>query len=217
MRCGATMPRMASRYSFLVETFATELLKVLSVWSMAQDADLDVRPRPGDCRGRTLREHMVHQCQSEAGWFTKMLGITAPGEVLPADETRLGFLRHYAAAAQHRQRALAGMDDAWWETVVAFFAVQRPRTWVVVRRIAHTAHHRGQQTALLRALGRDLHSTYGPSADTGGLPKDDPAVVYAYGDVDALLAGEANGGAKAPLPAPVARAVTERPRPDAAP
>lgn len=204
---------MASRYTFLVDTFATEIQKVLSVWSMARDEDLDVRPREGDRRGRTLREHMIHQCQSEIGWFGKMLGIPTPGDVLPADASRLGFLRHYAQGAQHRQRALAGQDDAWWEAGVAFFAVQRPRTWVMVRRIAHTSHHRGQQTALLRALGRDLHSTYGPSADTGGLPKDDPAVVYPYADVAALLAGEAAGGAKAPLPAPVARAVTERPGP----
>jgi len=202
---------MASRYTFLVDTYATEILKVLSAWSMAHDEDLDVRPRDGDRRGRTLREHMVHQCQSEGGWFAKMLGIDTPGEVLPADTSRLGFLRHYAAGARHRQRALAERDDAWWEQLVAFFAVQRPRTWVMVRRIAHTAHHRGQQTALLRAFGRDLHSTYGPSADTGGLPKDDPQVVYPYAGIDELLAGEANGGAKAPLPAAAAHAVTERP------
>lgn len=201
---------MASRYAFLVDTYATEIPKVLSVWAMATDADLDVRPRAGDPRGRTLREHMIHQCQSEAGWFTKMLGITAPGEVLPADLSRLGFLQHYAAGARHRHRELAAKDDAWWETEVAFFAVRRPRTWVMVRRIAHTSHHRGQQTALLRVIGRDLHSTYGPTADTGGLPKDEPLVVYPYAGIDELLRGELVGGAKAPLPAPVARAVTER-------
>lgn len=201
---------MPSRYSFLVDTYATEILKVLSVWSMARDEDLDVRPRTGDRRGRTLREHMIHQCQSENGWFSGMLGIVVPGEVLPAETSRLGFLRHYAAAAEVRRAALAGKDDAWWETAVAFFEVQRPRTWVMTRRIAHTAHHRGQQTAMLRASGRDLHSTYGPTADTGGLAKDKPPVVYAYEDVASLLAAEARGGDKAPLPPPVARPVTER-------
>ena len=201
---------MASRYTFLVDTFASETLKVLSVWSMATDADLDVRPRAGDRRGRTLREHMIHQCQSENGWLAGMFGVVVPGEVLPAEPTRLGFLRHYANAAEHRRRELAAKDDAFWESEVAFFEVRRPRTWIMVRRIAHTAHHRGQQTALLRMLGRDLHSTYGPTADTGGLAKDQPPVVYAYPDAAALLAGEARGGAKAPLPAPVARPVTER-------
>lgn len=202
---------MPSRYAFLVDTYATEILKVLSVWSMGADADLDTRPRPGDRRGRTLREHMVHQCQSENGWFTGMFGIAAPGDVLPAQSTREAFLRHYAAAAEFRRAALAGKDDAWWETTVAFFEVPRPRTWILVRRIAHTAHHRGQQTTLLRAFGRSLHSTYGPTADTGGLAKDKPPVVYAYDDVASLLAGEARGGDKRALPTPVARPVTERP------
>ncbi len=202
---------MASRYSFLVDTYATEILKVLSVWSMGHDGDLDVRPRAGDPRGRTLREHMIHQCQSENGWFVAMFGIVVPGEVLPAELSRLAFLEHYAAAAEHRRAALADKDEAWWEAEVAFFETRRPRTWVMVRRIAHTAHHRGQQTTMLRMFGRSLHSTYGPTADTGGLAKDKPPVVYAYADVLALLAGEARGGAKVPLPPPVARVVTERP------
>lgn len=202
---------MASRYAFLVDTYATEILKVLSVWAMADDSDLDIRPRADDARGRTLREHMIHQCQSETGWFASMLGIATPGEVLPPEPTRLAFLRHYAAAAGFRRAALAEKGDAWWESVVAFFEVQRPRTWIMVRRIAHTAHHRGQQTALLRQLGRPLHSTYGPTADTGGLAKDKPPVVYAYDDPESLLAGEAIGGARRPLPPPVSRPVTERP------
>jgi uncharacterized damage-inducible protein DinB len=204
---------MASRYAFLVDTYATEILKVLSVWAMATDADLDHRPRHGDRRGRTLREHMMHQCQSEHGWFASMFGLAAPGEVLPAESQRLAFLRHYAAAAEWRRRALVDQDDAWWESVVPFFEVPRPRTWIMTRRIAHTAHHRGQQTALLRGAGRALHSTYGPTADTGGLAKDKPPVIYAYDDVASLLAGEAQGGRKRELPPPVARPVTERPTP----
>ena len=202
---------MASQFDFLVDTYATEVLKVLSVWSMATETDLDVRPRAGDPRGRTLREHMVHQCQSEHGWFTSMFGIDVGQPVLPADRQRLSFLHHYAAVADARRRELAGKDDAFWQTTVAFFDVQRPRTWIMTRRVAHTAHHCGQQLTLLRMFGRDLHSTYGPTADTGGLPKDRPDVVYAYADVASLLAGEANGGAKAPLPAPPGRAVTELP------
>ncbi len=202
---------MSSRYAFLVDTYATEILKVLSVWAMAADGDLDVRPRAGDPRGRSLREHMVHQCQSENGWFVGMFAIAVPGDVLPTEVTRLGFLRHYASTAEQRRQALAAKDDAWWEEPVAFFETKRSRTWIMVRRIAHSAHHRGQQSALLRMLGGSLHSTYGPTADTGGLAKDKAPVVYAYRDVAALLAGEAVGGAKAALPPPVSRPVTERP------
>ena len=202
---------MASRYEFLVDTYETERLKVLSVWAMAPDDALDERPRVGDRRGRTLREHMVHQLQSEHGWFTKMLGIEAPGDVLPSARGRLDFLQRYADASAHRLAALRERDDAWWQGDAQFFEVRRSRAWIVTRRIAHTAHHRGQQTAMLRAAGGDLHSTYGPTADTGGLPKDGPAVVYPYGDVASLLDGERSGGRRAPLPAPVDRPVTELP------
>ena len=63
------------RYDFLVETYATERIKVLSVWSEFRDEDLTVRPRAGDPRGRSVREQMVHQCVSENLWFVNMLGI----------------------------------------------------------------------------------------------------------------------------------------------
>jgi len=82
---------------------------------------------------------------------------------------------------------------------------------VMVRRIAHTAHHRRQQTTLLRMLNRELYSTYGPTADTGGLFQHRAPTVYAYADETALLEGEAAGGLKAPLPGPGDAPVTERP------
>jgi hypothetical protein len=56
----------------------------------------------------------------------------------------------------------------------AFFDLSRTLAWIVVRRIAHTAHHRGRQTALLRMLGRALYGTYGPTADTGWLRRTVP-------------------------------------------
>ena len=83
----------------------------------------------------------------------------------------------------------------------------------MTRRIAHTAHHRGQQTALLRMLNRGLHSTYGPTADTGGLMQNDAPVVYAYPGLSELLDGEKADGRKAPLPGPGERPATERPGP----
>ncbi len=206
-------PAMPSRYAFLVDTYATEIEKVLSVWSMADDADLGVRLVAGDRRARTLLEHMVHQCMSEDGWFGSMFAIRVTDQPLPARETRIDFVRHYADCAARRLAALRAADDAWWETVVPFFATPRPRTWIMVRRIAHTAHHRGQQTMLLRSRGHALHSTYGPTADTGGLAKDQPPVVYPYADLPTLLREEPGARRKQVLPPPVARAVTERPDP----
>ena len=181
-------------YGFIVETYQTERIKVLSVWSQFQDEDLPARPHPRDRRGRSVLEQMVHQCVSENFWFKGILGIDVQAPPLPATESRLGFLRRYAEDSSKRLRALQGKTRAaWWEEEVSFFDVGRSRAWVMLRRIAHTAHHRGQQTALLRVLGHDLHSTYGPSADTGGLMQDGAPTIYPYPDETALLAGETAG------------------------
>ena len=102
-------------------------------------------------------------------------------------------------------------DEVWWEKDVGFFEVVRSRAWVFVRRMLHTSHHRGQQTAYLRMLERNIHSTYGPTADTGGLMQNHAPTIYAYPDIDTLIEREAAGGDKAKLPEPSDLPVTERP------
>ena len=81
----------------------------------------------------------------------------------------------------------------------------------MTRRLTHTSHHRGQQMALLRMLNHDLHSNYGPTADTGGLMQDHAPVIYAYSDLNTLIEEESGKAQKTPLPAPSPKAVTERP------
>jgi hypothetical protein len=83
----------------------------------------------------------------------------------------------------------------WFEQTTKFFDVDRSRAWVLTRRIAHSAHHRGQLTVYLRLWGEALYSTYGPTADTGGLAANGARVIY----------GEE------PLPIASAKPVTERP------
>lgn len=199
------------RYGFLVDTYATERLKVLSTWATFGDDDLPVRPHATDRRGRSLLEHMVHQCVSENLWFRDILGVEVGAPPLPAAETRLEFLRRYADDSARRLAAIERTDDDWWEAGVRFFDVPRTRAWVMVRRIAHTAHHRGQQAELLRMLGREVYSTYGPTADTGGLFQQRAPTIYAHRDEAALLAGEAGAGRKTALPGPGTQPVTERP------
>lgn len=198
------------RYEFLVDSYATERIKVLSVWSEFRDDDLGVRPSPDDARGRSVLEHMVHQCVSEDLWFHAMLGVDVGAPPLPERETRLEFIGRYAEDSGRRLDALRRTDDDWWEPQTTFFGVQRSRAWVMTRRLTHTSHHRGQQMAMLRMLRRELHSNYGPTADTGGLMQSHSPTIYAYASLEALLAGELAGGAKAPLPGSQGRAVTER-------
>jgi uncharacterized damage-inducible protein DinB len=198
------------KYEFLVETYETERVKVLSVWSEFRDEDLPVRPKQDDPRGRSVHEHMVHQCVSEDMWFRNMLAIDVNAPPLPAQETRIEFMRRYAEDSRRRLELLQPTEERWWEELTTFFDVQRSRAWVMTRRLTHTSHHRGQQMAMLRMLGRDLHSTYGPTADTGGLMRDHAPTIYAYANLQALLEGESRGGAKSPLPGPQGHAARSR-------
>jgi uncharacterized damage-inducible protein DinB len=201
-------------HDFLIDSYDTERLKVLSVWSEFRDDDLSLRPRSDDPRGRSVLEQMVHQCVSEDTWFRTMLGIDVGAPPLPERETRVEFMARYAADSARRLERLRQTTDRWWEEATAFFDVRRSRAWVMTRRLTHTSHHRGQQMAMLRMLGRDLHSNYGPTADTGGLMQQHAPTIYAYASLEALLEGESRCGAKSPLPdrsTLTGIAVTERP------
>ena len=196
-------------FAFLADTYETERLKTLTVWSQFRDADLEFRPEP---RARSVREQMVHQCVSEDAWFTKMLGLPVSVSALPAEETRLAFLDHYAEVSSQRLAGVRAQSDSWFGEETTFFNVPRSRAWVLVRRIAHSAHHRGQLTTYHRLLNHDLYSTYGPTADTGGLPANGASVIYRYESVEDLLENEKTGGANPALPGSGEKPATERPR-----
>ncbi len=196
-----------SRFDFLVETYRTETIKTLSVWSQFSDSDMEFRPEP---RARTPHEHMVHQCVSEDNWMTKMLGIETNEPALPTSESKIEFIKWYAKLSQSRLQQLVSKGDDWFEELSKFFESSRSRAWILTRRIAHTSHHRGQLTAYLRILGKNLYSTYGPSADTGGLPQNNPSVVYRYSSIDELIREEEKGGKWPDLPGTGPNRPTER-------
>ena len=195
------------RYSFLTETYSTERQKILSVWAMFRQEEMSWRPQP--C-ARSVHEHMVHQCVSEDYWMKNFLGIDLAESPLPAVETRLAFMKKYAAASSERLGRLEAMPEEWYEEDASFFDVVRTRSWILVRRIAHSAHHRGQLTTFLRILGHQLYSTYGPTADTGGLFQSGARVIYQYPDVETLLEREEQGGDYPPLPGSGSKPPTER-------
>ena len=197
-----------SRYDFLIETYRTERLKTLSVWSQVPDTRMTFRP---EARARTPHEHMVHQCVSEDTWMRTMLGITVSKPALPPEERKESFLEHYAAVSAERVAQLEAKPDEWFEEETEFFDVRRSRAWVLTRRFTHSAHHRGQLTVYLRMWGQALYSTYGPTADTGGLFQNQAQVVYRYASIDDLIARERRGGEWPPLPGPGAKSPTERP------
>ena len=76
------------------------------------------------------------------------------------------------------------------------------------------ARRRAKDKPCVQALGHDLHSNYGPTADTGGLMQNHAPTIYAYASIEALLEGESHGGTTSPLmhaAEPRKVALTERP------
>lgn len=196
-------------FDFIPDTYETERLKTLTVWSVFRDEDMEFRPAE---RIRTPHEHMVHQCVSEDNWFKGMLGIDTGRPALPPEETRLAFLHHYAALSERRLHMLREKEEAWFNETATFFDVPCSRSWILLRRLTHSAHHRAQLIVYLRLLGRPIYSTYGPSADTGGLPANKAPTIYRYHDVGDLLKAEEEGGRWPELPGPGDKNPTERPQ-----
>ena len=175
---------------------------------MFRDDDMSWRPHS---RARSVHEQMVHQCVSEDHWMKNFLGIDLGETPFPATESRLEFMAKYARASSVRLEKLETMPESWFEEETRFFDVARSRSWTLVRRVAHSAHHRGQLTTYLRILGHPLYSTYGPTADTGGLFQNGAQVIYQYPDIDTLIESERRGGVQPPLPGSGSKPPTERP------
>jgi uncharacterized damage-inducible protein DinB len=153
-----------SLYGFLLDTYETEILKIVGIWSAFPDSAMDFRPAP---KSRSVMEQMEHQVQSEGRWMTTMLGIDT-GDPNPSARTKQGFIDRYRDDATRRLEILQGKPDTWWRETTNFFDVVRSRAWVFTRRLNHSTHHRGQLIVYLRLLGIPVPSVYGPTADTDG-------------------------------------------------
>jgi uncharacterized damage-inducible protein DinB len=165
------MPNQPQRtYDFLLDTYETEILKILGIWSAFPESTLDFRPAP---KSRSVIEQMEHQVQSEARWMTNMLGIDT-GDPNPTEKTKRGYIEKYRADAMRRLEILRTKPGDWWREETPFFDVVRSRAWIVTRRINHSTHHRGQLVVYLRLLGLQVPSVYGPTADTAG------KVIYSF-------------------------------------
>jgi hypothetical protein len=63
----------------------------------------------------------------------------------------------------------------------------------------------------LRLWGQAVYSTYGPTADTGGLFQNGAAVIYRAATIEELLDADAGGVSGPALPGPGPKPPTERP------
>ncbi len=159
------VPRATSAvFQHLLDTYAGETSKVVSVWREFAAGELSFRPHP---RSSTVLEVMKHQLLSERRFFGEFIGTPEPpaAQLLPDAEEPEAFAERLLELARPRLSFLAERDEAWWLQRVEFFDVMRERIWVFWRRVLHTAHHRTQLTVCLRLLGKAVPATYGPTAD----------------------------------------------------
>ena len=146
------VPRATSPiFQYILDTYASETNKVVSVWREFAPQDFPFRPHP---RSSSVEDVMKHQLLSERRFFGEFLGAPepAPGQILPDSPTPEAYARRTIELALPRLSYFAPKSAAWWMEVVPFFDVGRQRIWVFWRRVLHTAHHRTQLTTYLRLL-----------------------------------------------------------------
>jgi uncharacterized damage-inducible protein DinB len=177
----ADIPRAAvPLLQHTLDTYASEINKVVSVWREFTDADLDYRPQ---ARATSVGGILKHHLLSERRFFGEFLGLQepAPAEVVPNPLTVNAAAHRVAELARPRLAFLATQPAEWWTTRGPFFDVERERIWIFWRRVLHTAHHRTQLTVYLRTMGRSVPSTYGPTADVQWSGADPTTSVEAAG------------------------------------
>jgi uncharacterized damage-inducible protein DinB len=159
------VPRAATPlFQHLVDTYASEINKVSTVWACFSPGDLPFRIHP---RSSTVQEILKHELLSARRFFGEFLGSPepAPALVLPKEETPEAYRRRLCELARPRLDYIASRTQDWWLVNVPFFDVTRERLWIFWRRVLHTAHHRTQLSTALRLLGKPVPPTYGPTAD----------------------------------------------------
>jgi len=151
-------------FQYLLNTYASETNKVVSVWREFSSEEMPFRPHT---RSSTVEDILKHQLLSERRFFGEFLGLPEPmaAQVLPEGKTPEDYMNRLRELVIPRLNFLAGQTENWWLEVVPFFDVERERIWIFWRRVLHTAHHRTQLTVYLRLLAKDVPSTYGPTAD----------------------------------------------------
>ena len=148
----------------LLDTYASETDKVISVWRSFAQEDMDFRPHP---KSSTVAEILKHQLLSERRFFGEFVGTPSrlPATCCRISQSQRRFILRMEELARPRLSFFAAQTPEWWMQDVPFFGLTRQRIWVFWRRVLHTCHHRTQLTVYLRLLNKPVPSVYGPTSD----------------------------------------------------
>ena len=177
----AEVPRAADPlFQHVLDTYASETNKVITVWHGFAQEDLGFRPHP---KSSTVADILKHQLLSERRFFGEFVGTPEPpaAEVLPQTQEVNSYIDRMEELARPRLAFFARQTQAWWMQNVPFFGITRQRIWVFWRRVLHTCHHRTQLTVYLRLLNKPVMSVYGPTSDDTWAGADPTTSVEAAG------------------------------------
>ena len=151
-------------FQHLLDTYASETNKVISVWRGFDSADLTFRPHP---KSSTVADILKHQLLSERRFFGEFVGTPEPepAEVLPATLDLDSSITRMVELARPRLMFYSNQSSKWWLEEVPFVDSKHQRIWVFWRRVLHTCHHRTQLTVYLRLLNKPVPPVYGPTTD----------------------------------------------------
>ena len=152
---------------FLLGTLGYEVSLTTSVLGAVPPGRLDYRPDPVSKTALGLLRHLA----LEDEW---LLNAVADGRLgsPPDDSDACGVMTPKDAVERYQARVPAAIDrikalsPERLASEVDFFGNKMPAVVVLSTMIRHTAHHRGQLSSYLRAMGGKVPSIYGPSADT---------------------------------------------------
>ena len=149
-------------FQHLLDTYAGETNKVISVWRCFSPGDLGFRPHE---KSSTLADILKHQLLSERRFFGEFVGSPEPpaNQVLPASLELEACTRRMAELARPRLAFFAVQPAEWWMADVPFFGLTRQRhLGLLATRAAHLpsphpAHGLPAAAEQGRALGLRPH------------------------------------------------------------
>lgn len=151
-------------FQYVLDTYASETNKLISIWRAFSDDDLAFRPHP---KSSSVGDSFRHELLSGRRFFAEFLQTPEPeaSAVLPPTITAEACCERMRMLACQRLAFLSTRTAEWWLADAPFFDVTRQRIWIFWRRVLHSAHHRSQLTVYLRLLNKEVPPTYGPTAD----------------------------------------------------
>ena len=153
---------------FLLAELDGEIAITTGVFGAVPADRLDYRPDPVSKTALGLLRHLP----LEDEWMLKAVadGAFSP---LPDDSDACGIMTPADAIACYKERipAVAARirnlsGEELTRQVDLFGMIQMPAVGFISMMLRHSAHHRGQLSAYLRAMGGKVPAIYGPSGDS---------------------------------------------------